>query len=186
MNNQKKQCLRQDVKLHPLRIEHAPEMYKWMCDPEVSRHIGLRSEPTLDNSIRWVEKSLQDSTNYSLAILLNQRYVGNVVLDRIDEYLRSARFSIYLGEADARGSGVGFTAAYLSLLEGFTKLNLHKIWLTVHCENFRAINAYSKLGFVLEGVLRDEFLLKERFLSVFYMGMLQSEFESIHLNFSEN
>ena len=167
--------LRADVSLAPLRPEHAERMSQWMLDLVVSQGIGLRHEPSLERTRQWIAQALQDPTVKPFAILRAGEHVGNVVLDRIDTYLASARLSVYIGEASARGVGVGRTALHLAVQRGFEELNLHKIWLTVHAENLAAVTTYSKVGFVLEGVLRDEFLIGDRRLAALYMGLLRDD-----------
>lgn len=171
--------LRSDVKVVPLTLGHAPNMCRWMCDPVIRKNIGLRSEPSLERTETWIKNALQDPTVRPFAILLDNRHVGNVVLDRIDSYLASARLSVYIGEPSARGAGVGLTAVYRVLLEGFQSLCLHKVWLTVHCQNYAAINMYTKLGFTLEGILRDEFWLDGRRVNVLYMGLLHDDLKRL-------
>ena len=61
----------------------------------------------------------------------------------------------------------------------FEILSLHKVWLTVHVHNNRAIRTYLKAGFVVEGILRDEFRLAGQFVDVFYMGMCRTDFDRL-------
>ena len=44
--------LRADVSLVPIEPAHAENMYRWMCDPEVSDNIGLRSAPSIEKTMR--------------------------------------------------------------------------------------------------------------------------------------
>lgn len=167
---------RNEIEIVPLTLSHSEKMYHWMLDPAVSENIGLRSEPSPQGTTDWIKKSQQDATTQPFAILFRGQHVGNVVLDRIDNYLHCSRLSIYIGEPTARGSGVGLTAAYLAMTEGFERLSLDKIYLTVHSRNFPAINTYTRLGFALEGILRDEFLIGSERISALYMGILKKEF----------
>ncbi len=171
--------LRRDVRLASLGFEHASNMYRWMCDTEVSQNLGLRTQPSLEKTRAWIEHALQDVSVCPFAVLLGDEHVGNVILDRLDDYLASARLSIYIGEPSRRQSGVGTTALYHALSEGFERRRLHKIWLTAHARNYQAIATYSRLGFVLEGLLRDEFWLEGQRLPVVYMGLLRDEFERL-------
>lgn len=180
MQTSSKPQLKQGVTLLPLCVAHAANMYRWMCDPDVSLNVGLRSDPSLEKSVAWIERALQDPSIRPFAVSVNEHHVGNVVLDRIDDYLGTARLSIYIGD-DMRGAGIGFAAAYQCLRKGFQEMGLHKIWLTVHSRNFAAINTYTRLGFCLEGILRDEFFIGEQRLSVLYMGMLKDDFERLTL-----
>lgn len=168
--------LREEVWLAPPKMEHAGDMLRWMNDPEIHDNIGLRTKPSLETTIDWIRRSSDDESIRASAVMLATRHVGNVVLDRIDSYLRSARLSVFIGETAERGLGVGTTAAYLKLTEGFNQLALHKIWLVVRCGNQNAVASYNRLGFQTEGVLRDEAWYKGAREAVYYMGLLRDEF----------
>ena len=168
--------IRQDVTLVQLAIQHAANMARWMEDPIVSHNLGLRSEPSLEKTIAWINNALQSPDMRPFAVLFKEQHVGNVVIDRIDRHLAAGRLSVYIGDSSARGSGIGLTSIYLALEQCFNDLALHKVWVTVHTRNFPSMNAFHRLGFSVEGVLRDEFLLDGERLSVFYLGLLRDEF----------
>lgn len=174
--------LRESVNIVPLAPKHAEKMARWMHDPTVSGNVGLRSEPSLERTMQWIEGAIENSI-YAFAIEVEGNHVGNVVFDKLDDYLQSTRFSIYIGEQTTRNSGVGRTATYKICKFGFENLSLHKIWLTVHAKNFPAINTYTQIGFELEGILRDEFWLDNQRLNVFYMGLLKSDFERLPISY---
>ena len=169
-----------NVRLCALGPEHAESMFRWMLDPEVSANIGLRSEPSLERTQDWIRRAAAALDVRAYAVLLRGEHVGNIVFDRLDPYLESARVSMYVGEPSARGGGVGTIALRLGLADVFVNLSLHKVWLTVHVRNLRAVRAYLKLGFVMEGILRDEFRFGGEFIPVFYMGLLREEFERLN------
>jgi RimJ/RimL family protein N-acetyltransferase len=106
-----------------------------------------------------------------------------VILDQVNRRIDSARLSIYIGDTAARGCGAGATGMYHAMAEAFRRHGLHRIWLTVHAENTAAIRTYVKVGFQVEGVLRDEFLLNGRRLNALYMGLLRDEFEALTAEF---
>lgn len=163
------------VRLVPVDESHAENMFHWMDDPEIRRHLGLRREATLEKTVEWIQfVTAHPDKVRSYAILSGKTHVGNIVLDRFDRILSTARFFIYIGES--RGTGLGRAATRALVEEGFGPLGLYKIWLTVHRGNLRAINAYLDVGFKIEGVLRDEFLLDGNRVDVFYMGILKEDF----------
>jgi RimJ/RimL family protein N-acetyltransferase len=168
-----------DVRVTSLRPDHAGAMFAWMQDPEVSRNLGLRTEPTLEKTNHWIALALKDPQVCPFAIELCGKHIGNVIFDRIDRHLLNARLSVYIGEAEARGTGAGFTGLYLAIREAFSVLGLHKIWLTVHTRNARAIAVYTKLGFQVEGVLRDDFRLDGKLVPALHMGLLRRDFEEL-------
>jgi len=150
-------------------------MHRWVQDKEISRSIGLRQAPSLAKTEAWIATAIADPCTEAFAILVSGMHVGNVVLDKIDGYLESARLSIYIGEPDHLRAGVGLTALHQVAEAGFNRLHLHKIWLTVHTCNHSAIRTYINVGFSIEGVLRDEFWLDGRRTNVFYMGLLKGD-----------
>jgi RimJ/RimL family protein N-acetyltransferase len=170
---------RDDVRLAPLGLEHAARMFEWMRDPEVSRNLGLAREPSRERTEEWIGRALADPAAVrAFAVLQGGEHVGNVVLDQIDARLATARLSIYIGEAAARGVGVGRAAVALAAEQAFGPLGLHKLWLTVHAENQPAIASYLAVGFIVEGVLRDEFLLDGQRLAALRMGLIAGELKS--------
>ncbi len=182
MSNREPLRLRRDVRIASVGAEHAADMLRWMGDPVVSYNLGLRTEPSMERTLAWIDKARTDPGVAAFAILVEDRHVGNVVFDPIDSYLGNARLSVYIGEPTARGAGIATTGMYLAMAEMFGRLGMHKIWLTVHDRNHAGIAAYVRLGFVVEGVLRDEFKLDGRLANAFYMGLLKREFDEAVLD----
>jgi RimJ/RimL family protein N-acetyltransferase len=165
-----------DVELTSLTIAHAEAMFRWMCDPAVAENLGLRGEPTIEKSRAFVERAAVDETVCARAVLVSGAHVGNVVLDRLDRHGSTGRLHLYVGEPSARGKGVGKRVVTLALVLAFDELCLHKVWLTVHARNGRAISVYTAMGFHVEGVHREEFVLRGERIDEFYMGVLAREF----------
>lgn len=164
------------VRLEPVGQRHARAMYRWMRDPFVRSNVGLRRAPTLERTRAWLRRAVRDRSARAYAVVYLGVHVGNVVLDRIDAEVGTARLSIYIGESDARGRGVGGAALRRALRKAFAELRLNKVWLVVQVDNRVAIRAYRSAGFAREGRLREEFLIEGRRADVLYMGILRSEF----------
>jgi RimJ/RimL family protein N-acetyltransferase len=185
MSSQQKLTLRSGVKLVPLSLQHAPNMYRWVSDPIVADNIGLRSEPSLEKTEDWIQRSLDDPLSLAFAIMLEDQHVGTLLFDRYDAYLGTIRLGInYIGEATARGVGVGLTSLYLGYSAAFANFPIHKVWITVHSQNFRNLSALTRLGVRLEGLLRNEFILKDQLIDLVYLGLLREDFEKIEVTFS--
>jgi RimJ/RimL family protein N-acetyltransferase len=168
--------MQSQIQLVRLEPRHAEAMYRWMCDPVVRDNVGVRSEPSLAHTCRWIEQATQDPSVAPFAIELGGVHVGNVVLDRIDNYLGTCRLSIYVGESSARGKGTGRAAVERAVQHAFEALSLNKVWLTVHVHNAPAIAAYVAAGFAVEGILRDEFVLRGKRCAAFTMSVLKEEY----------
>lgn len=163
------------MQLAPLRGSHAAATLRWVSDPEIAGGIGLRSEPSAAATAAFIARAEAEADIDAFAILAAGEHVGNVVLDQIDRHLATTRLSIYIGEADARGRGIGREATERALDHAFGALALHKVWLIVHERNAAAIGAYERCGFRLEGRLRGEFLLAGERIDALRMGVLAAE-----------
>ena len=75
------------------------------------------------------------------------------------------------------GHGHGYLAykAFLDFL--FKRNDLNKIYLEVLANNSRAIHLYEKLGFVLEGIKREDVLKNNQYIDSKIMSILKKEFE---------
>lgn len=164
-----------NIALAPLGLAHVEATFRWTNDPEVRENLGLRAAPTRESTEAFVKRALTDESIRAFAIEVDGAHVGNVVLDRIDRHNGMAHLHIYIGEAAGRGKGIGTKATALAAEHAFREVGLHKVWLTVHEDNARAIAAYKRAGFQVEGTLRDEFLFRGARLNAIYMGRLRTD-----------
>jgi RimJ/RimL family protein N-acetyltransferase len=177
--------LRSDVNLGELTEGCAARMLTWVKQAEVSDGLGLSRVPTMERTLAWIRTAQGKESIWAWAVLWNGIHVGNVVFDQIDRRADTARFSVYLGDHNARSCGVGTTAIYKALAKAFCDEHLHKVWLTVHAEHAAAKKAYANLGFRVEGILREAFVLGNRRLDALYMGLLAAEFSALETQESE-
>ena len=84
-------------------------------------------------------------------------------------------FHITIGEKDAWGLGYGSEATALMLEHAFERLGLHRVALSVFAFNERAIRAYRKAGFVVEGRARQSIWRDGRYWDELQMSMLDSD-----------
>lgn len=110
----------------------------------------------------------------SFVVDVDGRAVGSASLFGFDLFARHAEAGIGL-LPDARGRGIG-TAAIAQLVEfGFVRRNLRRIHLQAIASNTRAIRAYAKAGFVVEGRLREHAWVRGAYEDIVLMGILRSE-----------
>ncbi len=108
-------------------------------------------------------------------------FIGHVRLDRVD--LNDRRASIAIGIADASRLGQGLGSQAIALVQGyaFNSLRLHRLSLRVVAYNRRAIRAYEKCGFVIEGREREAALVDGEWHDDVIMGILDREHASMLL-----
>jgi len=159
------------------------EYYDFLNNSEMNRLTGSQNEFTRDEIEKWIKKiSLKNEDRIDFMIILKEtdELLGEVVLNKIDPFNRSANIRIGIQGAQHRGKGYGSEAMIMMLRYGFETMKLHRIDLGVYPFNPRAIHVYGKIGFQREGIQRDVVYLDGRFHDMIMMSILEDEFRSLH------
>ena len=103
------------------------------------------------------------------------RLIGTCAFSQLDGENGSALYHITIGESDAWGHGYGTEATQLMVDHAFGTLGLHRIALFVFEFNERAIRAYRRCGFVIEGRSRESIWRDGRWWDELAMSVLESD-----------
>lgn len=145
------------------------------ADPEIDHFMGVGGPAA---TLIWRHVYLGDQSGALVDLVVagaDDRPIGLVSFwDRAIPH-EAAELSIWIGQGH-RDEGNGTEALSLALRYGFTQLSLHKIYLRVLDYNARAIRAYEKVGFRVEGHLREEMNVQGEWHDLIYMGVLEAEF----------
>jgi RimJ/RimL family protein N-acetyltransferase len=169
------------VVLRRHRPDNIRAFVRWYSDPEVARL--TRYQPTAlsaDEIQRFFYSRILGTDFLAMAIHVREsdRLIGTCAFSQLDSDNGSALFHITIGEADAWGKGYGTEASELMLDHAFTRLPLHRVALTVFEFNTRAIRAYEKCGFVVEGRSREAIFRDGRYWDEIHMSVLADEWEA--------
>lgn len=154
---------------------HLDRTREWVNDPELALLLG-RAWPVSDHEHeRWFAelRDRRDAAHFAIVTNAGGRHVGNVWLCDVDWRHRKAELRIVLGERDELGRGLGTEAIILLCTHAFERLNLHKIYAYVLGFNQRALRAFEKAGFVVEGTLKEDRWAGGRYCDVYLLGRLQ-------------
>jgi RimJ/RimL family protein N-acetyltransferase len=150
------------VIIRQLRVEDADISWKWRNDSEVWTLTGRNWNNLVTKEIEaaWIEKVITNTDEVRLAICVEdeQRYVGNIQLTNVEE--NQAEYHIFIGDKSYWGKGIATLATELLFDYAKDKLQLKKIYLSVHKENEAAQAVYRKLGFEEISVV-DNFIKME-------------------------
>ena len=161
------------------RIERTdiPTFVRWFSDPAVREFLLINRPISLVEEESWFEAQLRDQSSEIFAIeTLDGTHIGNIGLHDINWVHRRAEMGIVIGEKEYWGRGFGSDAICALLAFAFNEMNLHRIYLQVYEDNERAIQAYKKCGFKLEGTLREAIFRKGTYYDEHIMAVLRSEF----------
>ena len=169
------------VVLRRHRAENLKAFMRWYSDPEVARLTRYHEAPLSNDEIqRFFYSRIMGSDFLAMAIHLREthRLVGTCAFSQLDGDNGSTLYHITIGERDSWGQGFGSEATELMVDHAFTQLALHRVALTVFQFNARAIRAYEKCGFKIEGRARDAIYRDGRFWDEIHMSILAHEWEA--------
>jgi RimJ/RimL family protein N-acetyltransferase len=167
---------------------HVPEnvaaFRRWYADPEIARLARYQPSPMRPDEIdRFFEARVVGPEALAMAVheKSTDRLVGTCAFSQLDGENGSALYHITIGESDAWGHGYGTEATRLMLDHAFGTLSLHRIGLFVFEFNERAIRAYKRCGFVIEGRSRESIWRDGRWWDELAMSVLESDWRRARL-----
>ena len=107
------------VRLRPITVHDAADMFAALSDEESMRLTGTQATFTFEQVERFCERVSKDTdrADYAITLLSDEtaKYIGEVVLNDLDWENRSASFRIALNSAENFGKGYGTEATRLIL-----------------------------------------------------------------------
>jgi RimJ/RimL family protein N-acetyltransferase len=165
------------VYLRGVELADAAAVQSWFNRPEVRRGTRQYLPRNLRSHEERIERMTTDDSTILTAVVLREddRLVGLCGLHEIDARNHHAEMGLVIGDPADWGRGLGADAARLMVGYGFDTVNLNRIWLEVYEDNPAARRIYERLGFKLEGTLRQHGFRDGRWWDIHYMGLLAHE-----------
>lgn len=167
------------MKLRKITIEDLPVRVNWMNNPLIYNTMHYSIPITLDNTQKWFLQNVENRCRVDVTFCKSICNVGGYVamggLTSIDSAVKKAELYIFVNP-ELIGKGIGTKATKQLCQYGFTELGLEKIYLFTDRGNVAAQKVYEKIGFRLEGTLRNEILTRTGQISDrLYYGLLKHE-----------
>ncbi len=159
------------IELRDLRPDDADLLYAWRRDPDVRRWMSDADFPDEAAHRAWVERLAADPDRHGWIITREGSPAGLLTLTGLDGPHRRAEWNWLVGDAEARGRGVGRAAQVLGLDRAFHELGLHKVFAEVLADNDAALKAQAAAGFRREGYLPGHVLMAGEPRDVVLLGM---------------
>lgn len=131
---------------------------------------------TVADVIRRWEQEREAGTDYVFGIFKDGRYIGNIGLHDIKKANKSGMIGYWLAEGE-QGAGIMTDCVRQMVYYGFADLSLNRIY--IHCadSNAKSRAIPQRLGFELEGVLRDGECLYGEYFDMAVYGMLRKNWK---------
>lgn len=163
------------VCLGPLVQSDAPFLFQWLNAVELARLNGSYRPNDQARFDQWFAGVGADPARVTFAIRQSEdlRLLGYLQVINIQPASQVAELGLLIGDVDAQGRGFGQEAIGLAVEFCWRELNLQRLSMFVIGENPRAIAAYGKAGFEIEGVMRRAAYADGRFQDITVMGLLR-------------
>lgn len=163
------------VLLTELRDEDSPLLFQWINSPEIVHFSAPYTPIHSPNHHAWFDAvtKAMDRIIFAIRTVGECNLIGMVQLIGIHPIHRSAELVIRIGDEARRNEGRGSEAVKLTTDFAFKHRNLQRVWLRVFADNGRAIRAYEKAGFKIEGTMVRACFIDGRWRDEIIMATLQ-------------
>lgn len=150
---------------------------RWMNLPQIYANMGFTPPITIENTIAWYSKNLTSDNRIDVTYCDdNGDILGFGGVTQIDWDLGRGETYTFISP-DKHHLGLGTKGNQLLIYISFRLLCLNKLSSHVDGPNIASRRVREKLGFKLEGVIRDEKRLNGELIDRYYYGLLNREYK---------
>jgi ribosomal-protein-alanine N-acetyltransferase len=167
--------------LRRIKMSDAEAVFAFKSDPKVTFSYGQDPHRSIDETKVWLQQRLndpvkKDSIFWIIADKGNDTAIGECCLWNFDPGFHCAEIGYELSQ-EFWGAGLMAEALDEVISFGFLEMDLHRIEACPFEPNHRSQDLLLKMGFSLEGRLRERHLFHGRYLDQLYYGLLRQDWE---------
>lgn len=168
------------MKVSKIADRHLEERCRWLNDPAVYKHMNMLYPITIEETKKWHERIMTSNARIDLVFEDTDNVVAMTGLTGLDLANGLVEFYIMVNP-DFQGKGIGKTATIFTINWAFANYNIHKVYLYTNDFNERANKLYKRLGFELEGTLREHKFKNGKMIDRCIYGLLRRDwFDNEH------
>ncbi len=170
------------LRLRALIERDVPALFTVYQDPEAMRywsHAAMTDIAEAEALLENIESHTGPQTLFEWGIVLraDDLVIGTCTLHRIDQQHRRAELG-YILRRDLWGRGLAHEALTALLNHAFGAMGLHRLEADIDPRNAASIRSVERLGFKLEGRLRERYFLAGEIQDSVIYGLLAPEWTS--------
>ncbi|MBW3014007.1 GNAT family N-acetyltransferase [Candidatus Woesearchaeota archaeon] len=164
-----------NVTIRKLRLSDIEDLRRCLNDKDVIKRLDdedIKYPFTLKVAKKYISNSLKDKNAHEFAILLDGKYVGNIVLENPTKTKKCYELGYAIGKK-YWGQGIATKAVKLMIEYGFKKLKTKRIWAGVLSNNPASAKVLKKCGFKQEGRLRKHTFKNGKYYDDLIFGLIK-------------
>ncbi len=145
--------------LEPVSMDAWTDFHEYSVHPDLYEFLEFEPFQSIRDSQAYLEKLIarsesDESQYWFIRLCVEDKIVGSIGVHSMDLVRKTVEIGYGLSP-DYWGRGIFSMTAYLIIEYIFTTLKLHRIVARTASENYQSIRGLKKLGFHIEGVMRD-------------------------------
>lgn len=170
------------VSLHTVEEDDLEFLNRNVNDPRVRRPLTSADPANMAQSEEFFEDVVSDDDGVHLLICVDgddgdPEPVGDIALFKVHDRTRWAEIAIAIAP-EYWGNGYGTEASERLVEYAFDERNLHRLQARVMASNEASRRIWEKLGFELEGRLRENQFDGGEYVDTLYFGLLEHEYRT--------
>ena len=173
------------VRLRPTMLSDAAAAQQWINDPAVAHYLRPPYQFSIVAEEEFLQSKLENDWERGIFLAIEAidignepRHIGSIELRNLSAESRRGELGILIGDREFWSAGYGEDSVRTMSRYGFDELDLHRIELTVGAYNPRAQRCYEKVGFIVEGRMREHRYVGGAYHDTIGMGLLRRDFEA--------
>lgn len=150
-----------------------PTIRAWRNHPRINQYMFSQHLITEEEHRSWFDSCLNNALCKLFIYQAGDKKLGFVQFQQRAAESGVWEWGFYISP-DAE-KGTGSRMALLALAQAFDKLDAMKVYGEVLSFNVPSIKLHERLGFKLEGIIRQQHLLDKTYYDIHCYGMLRSE-----------
>lgn len=166
------------ILLRAVEEEDLKWLLKYRNEPSINMNFNQPTPLSYEEQLNWYKDQVLTKKTFAYIMTLNQVNIGYVAIQNINWITRSAEISHFI--VDCFDQSLFCQVAHLIMLQtAFRSLNLHRIH-SICFEFNKVIEELKKIGFKIEGVIRDHCFKDGKYFNSYLISILKEDYESLY------
>lgn len=162
------------VSLHPIEEDDLKFVTEGVNHPQVRTPVGQSFPTSLARERRYLSELNERTDAIQLLVTADDDRAGVVELDPIDRETGVTDLGIWI-HPDGQERGIAREAIELLVDYAFSELRVHKVTANAYATNTPSQKMLDAVGFVEEGVGREDAFFDGEYHDTHYFGLLEQE-----------
>jgi len=169
------------VKLRKLEERDLETRVEWMNNPKIYQTMHFKPPITIQRTKEWFFNRDTDS-RLDFVVEENGIIMAMDGLTGIEPHLNKGE-SYTMVNPNHKSKGIGTKTLFLKSLYSFEVRKVNKIWAFIDGDNIASIKMCERIGYKVEGILRQEVKREGGLIDRNYMGCLEADLKKDNFNY---